>query len=278
MLESILTDENPLKEAEWIDFKSGYDQKVKEHWSKGLSGFPNSGGGILLWGVQTKTKDKYDFPEKVVLVENARELAGKLETWMSTMVDPPVLGIEVRAITDKDEKGFVVAHIPASSLKPHQAKADECHGQYFIRVGHQTLPASQPLLRTLFYPQFNPILSLTPVTVGGGVGSGHDVSFRLRNDGVSTLYDVFAVINRQDEDLQFEPDATYVVREWKTDRTTSLVGKRYLHPETMQNLGTAKMHFDAIIVVAVYGRDMKPYQWKVSGAGRSGVFKAERIV
>ena len=52
-------------------------KKAKEHWSKGLSGFANSGGGILLWGIQTKTKDKYDVPDKVVLVANARELAGK---------------------------------------------------------------------------------------------------------------------------------------------------------------------------------------------------------
>lgn len=276
-LKAIIDDENPLKEAEWIDYKSGFDTKAKEHWSKALSGFANSGGGILLWGIQTRTKDKYDVPDAIVLVANAKELAGKLETWKSTMVDPPVLGAEVRSISDKDGKGFVVAFIPESSRKPHQAKADECHGQYYIRVGHQTLPASQSLLRTLFYPQFNPVLSLTPVTIGGGVSSGHNVSFRLKNEGVSTLYDLFVVIERQDENLQFVPDEVYVVREWKTEKMTSLVGKRYLHPETMQNLGTAIVHFDAVVTVSVYGRDMKPIRWKITSTGKSGGFRAELI-
>ena len=276
-LKAIVDDENPLKEAEWIDYKSGFDQKAKEHWSKALSGFANSGGGILLWGIQTKTRDKYDVPDAIVLVVNAKELAGKLETWKSTLVDPPVLGTDVRSIAGKDGKGFVVAYIPESSLKPHQAKAEECHGQYYIRGGHQTLPASQSLLRTLFYPQFNPVLSLTPVTIGGGVSSGHSVSFRLQNEGVSTLYDLFVIIARQDEKLLFNPDDIYVVPEWKTENATSLVGKRYLHPETMQILGTAIMHFDATVAVSVYGRDMKPIKWKITGTGTSGGFKAESI-
>lgn len=280
LLEDIVEDENPLKEAEWIDFKSGYDLNAKEHWSKALSGFANSGGGILLWGIQTKTKDNYDFPDKIVLVDKAQELGGKLETWMSTMVDPPVLGTQVRSIARKDGKGFVLAFIPASNLKPHQAKAQECHGQYFIRAGHQTVPASQPLLRALFYPQFDPVLKLTPKTTGGGTASGHQVSFCLKNDGVGSLYDLYVIVDRvddQNEHLQFEPDPTYAVREWKTDKTTSLVGKAYLHPGTIHNLGTAIMHHDAIIVVSVHGRDMQPNRWMISSAGRPGVFKAGRL-
>jgi hypothetical protein len=102
-LKALVDDENPLKEAEWIDYKSGHDKKAKEHWSKGLSGFANSGGGILLWGIQTKPKDKYDIPDKVVLVANAKEFGGNLDTWKSTMVDPPVLGTDVRVIAGKDD-------------------------------------------------------------------------------------------------------------------------------------------------------------------------------
>ena len=277
MLKEIVQSDNPLQEAEWIEYKSGFDKKAREHWSKGLSGFANSGGGILIWGIQTKPKDNYDIPDKIVLVANAKELAGKLDTWKSTVVDPPVLGTEVRAILWSGEKGFVVAYIPESSLKPHQAKAEQCHGQYYIRVGHQTLPTTQPLLRTLFYPQFNPVLSLIATTIDGGVSRGHTVSFRIRNEGVATLYDIYAVIDCQNEKLFFAPDETYVVREWKTENITSVVGKRYLHPETMQNLGSANMHFDTVIIVSVYGRDMKPFRWTVAGTPRPGVFEVEQI-
>ena len=55
----------PTSEEEWLDFKSGLhgppakleplgDDKIKEIWSTALAGFANTGGGVLIWGIEVR--------------------------------------------------------------------------------------------------------------------------------------------------------------------------------------------------------------------------------
>ncbi|HEY0257853.1 MAG TPA: hypothetical protein VGC39_10455, partial [Candidatus Methylacidiphilales bacterium] len=82
-LSSLIDEESPEREAEWLDYKNGKDipldttegkDKVRALWGKALSGFANSGGGLVIWGIQTETVDNHDVPKNLALVPKPEQL------------------------------------------------------------------------------------------------------------------------------------------------------------------------------------------------------------
>jgi hypothetical protein len=151
---SAMTEEN-----EWREFKAGGfvgipsksgalgkgsfnpDQKVKALWSECLGAFANSGGGVLIWGIKAPNR----FAEGVDLVTNATGLEERLKAFANDAVDPPVVGVEVFAVTAKSgSNGFVVCHIPPSGHSPHRSIWGE--REYYLRTqdGNRPIPTANP--------------------------------------------------------------------------------------------------------------------------------------
>jgi hypothetical protein len=96
--------------------------------SKSLSGFANSDGGVLLWGVGT---GKHDHAESLHPIANCVEFAGRLKKSLLNAVQPFVDDVRIEPITRPDGSGFVKCLIPASDKTPHRAMmADR---EYFKR-------------------------------------------------------------------------------------------------------------------------------------------------
>jgi hypothetical protein len=57
------------QESDYLEFKGGskLDEKTaKKYWSKALSGFGNSEGGVLIWGVDARKTPSPDDPEVMI--------------------------------------------------------------------------------------------------------------------------------------------------------------------------------------------------------------------
>jgi len=150
------TDEN-----EWREFKAGgflralrsssrkrrqeTDRQLKSIWSESLGAFANSGGGVLIWGIRAPR----NVAEGIDLVPDAKTIENRLTQLTSDAVDPPVLGVEVVASTQKRSKsGFVVCYVPASDFSPHRSVWAE--REYYIRTqdGNRSIPTA--ILRRMF--------------------------------------------------------------------------------------------------------------------------------
>lgn len=166
-LEGLVEPSLHTEENEWRDFKvaaqlTGHfspnapaslkesnEKKIKEIWSEYLGAFGNSGGGVLLWGI--------DAPKRIAiatsLAVDANALAVRLEELVAGAVDPPIQGVRVRAITRSlsDSSGFVICLIPNSRFAPHSSKWAE-KWEYYIRVQDGNQWCQPALLRRLFYP------------------------------------------------------------------------------------------------------------------------------
>ena len=94
------------------------------------------------------------------------------------MVDPPVQGVEIRAITEGPHvtEGFVVCLIPGSIFKPHRAVRAE--KEYYFRVGDSNRTIPTGMLRTLFHPTFTPWL--VPLCSIGLVRDATAFPFRIQ--------------------------------------------------------------------------------------------------
>lgn len=129
------------------------DDDVKRTWSENLSAFANAGGGLLIWGIHAPKRRA----EKPSLTTDAAKLADRLSELQNNAVDPPIVGVELCAVTRPSAKeGFVVCLIPDSSHLPHRALWAE--REYYMRVGDSNLSVPTAILRRMFYPQSTPCL------------------------------------------------------------------------------------------------------------------------
>ena len=155
-------------EGEFLEFKGGRidENSAKKYWSQALSGFANTEGGVVIFGIKTDRVEperggrKIDTAADLDLVPNPVQLTQLLkDVHLQATVDP-VQGVDSLAVsTEPDGAGFAVCLVPEGNNKPYRAELDPTRN-YFQRVGDNFVVIPHSLLRSLFYPRSNPRLRL----------------------------------------------------------------------------------------------------------------------
>ncbi|MBF0442093.1 MAG: ATP-binding protein [Oligoflexales bacterium] len=139
-----------------LDFKrkakpenSQLDESDKRNLSRALSGFANSDGGVIIWGIDapssgTGLREKYPIME----VQNFAE---HLDSMASRMVVPQVEGVMNHVIFENREEGtgYVVTCIPKSIAAPHRAEHHNCK-RYYQRSGDSFIELEHWQLEYMF--------------------------------------------------------------------------------------------------------------------------------
>lgn len=148
----------------FLDFKRSSDdgnsrrlnQNDRNNLAKSISGFGNSSGGIVIWGVDCSVdSDGADVARAKMPINNIKRFLGNLQGAVSGCTIPPHNGVEHHAIViDGSDSGYVVSYIPASENAPHQVVGKS---QYYIRAGSDFVPAPHQVLAGMFgrHPQPN---------------------------------------------------------------------------------------------------------------------------
>lgn len=165
----------------FLDFKrsssngqgTSFDPKDRAVLSKAISGFGNSEGGVLLWGIDCPSDrgDRAGTPQFQTL-----EQPGRFCRWILDAVSgctvPAHPRIEALAIPEGNGKdsGFVAVLIPSSEVTPHQTIPSR---QYYMRAGSSFEPVPHAVLAGMFGRRPNPILynmytSAAPEVVAAG--------------------------------------------------------------------------------------------------------------
>jgi len=106
----------------------------RKNLAKALSGFANSSGGLLVWGVvAAKNVEQIDCAIAVSEIPQVRLFVGRLNTLTGQAVSPIVDGVPHKAIVSNGEAGFAVTMVPESESGPHMAKCRE--DRYYKRSG-----------------------------------------------------------------------------------------------------------------------------------------------
>lgn len=146
-----------------FDFKEKSDRSNgspteadKKNLAKAVSGFANSGGGVLIWGINDDAKAK-------PITEYGKFLDKCLELCVH-LTDPVVAGIDGACIESAsgDNQGYVIIHIPESRIHPHRVilKQENLNGHYYVRSGSSFVVASHVQLADMFGRRPKPLLDL----------------------------------------------------------------------------------------------------------------------
>ncbi len=116
------------------NFNQNNKEYDKKNISKTFSGFANSNGGIIIWGIKAKENtDKQDVATDKKPIEELTKFLNTLNRLEGQAVTPVITGIEHRKVEISDDCGFIVTYVPESEFAPHMANYAGKH--YYKRSG-----------------------------------------------------------------------------------------------------------------------------------------------
>jgi hypothetical protein len=164
--------DNSQEENLNLDFKlvknaSLKSEDDKKNLGRAVSGFANSSGGIIIWGVNARPNSiGTDCAVGLVNIEPLSMFIARLNSLTGDAVSPIVEGVLHKSIKTNEDRGFAVTLIPESDSGPHMAKLGE--DRYYKRSGDSFYRMEHYDLEDMFGRRKKPKLELSARIVPGG--------------------------------------------------------------------------------------------------------------
>lgn len=196
---------NRKAEELFLDFKRSADDgngkklhdNDRKNLAKAISGFGNSEGGVIVWGVDcSKDSDGADVAKSEFPIENVDRFVSLLQAAVSGCTTPPHIGVENYAIKKDADSGFIVTLIPKSMNSPHQSIIDS---KYYMRSGSSFSPVPHSVLVGMFGKRPQPwvflMFSVGPAKINMRQDGSKEVlcqiGFMITNNGRGIARDSF---------------------------------------------------------------------------------------
>ncbi len=159
---------NLQTEELFLDFKQAVStgkngtslhKEDRKNLAKGISGFGNSEGGVIVWGVEcSRDCDIGDVAKAKVKVKNVHRFLSWLENAISGCTIPSHNRVRNHIISvDKNGDGFVATYIPKSELAPLMTTMGN---NIYIRSGSNNVPAPYSVIAGMFGKRPQPNVEL----------------------------------------------------------------------------------------------------------------------
>ena len=152
----------------FMDFKRA-DSTGKHGWAlcnddrrnlaKCISGFGNSEGGVIIWGVEcSRDMDYGDVAQAKIKVENVHRFLSWVENAISGCTIPSHNKVRNHIIScDKDGNGYLATYIPRSEIAPLMTTIGS---HIYIRSGSNNVPAPYAVIAGMFGKRPQPNVAL----------------------------------------------------------------------------------------------------------------------
>lgn len=152
----------------------------RKNFSKLLSAFANSDGGVIFWGVRTQTVEGRDIASELQPLANPAEFAARLIKLVPNATQPVIDGVQIEVIPSGEVgSGYVKCLVPSSERAPHRAMQAE--REYYGRTTDQTYRLEHYQLEDMFGRRLRPLLVVVPEIVQES--AIWNVRLSLRNEG-----------------------------------------------------------------------------------------------
>jgi hypothetical protein len=130
--------------------------------AKAVSGFANSDGGVVCWGVSCRkaAPDEPDVANDLKPIADIQLFYSDITRFSAELVSPAVSGVEHTVIPHERDMGFVVTFVPRSDGEPHMARAKGQH-RFYYRAGESFRPMEAFQLADRYGRRPQPTLEFT---------------------------------------------------------------------------------------------------------------------
>jgi len=182
--------EKQQEENLYLEFKEISNAELshkddRRNFSKALSGFSNSDGGIIIWGVNArKNASGTDCACELKPINNLSLFISKLNGFTGQFITPIIEGVRHEKIEINTNNGFIKTFIPQSNSGPHMAKVAD--NKYYKRSGDSFYPMEHFDIEDMFGRRKKPKLEIfTKIKQGVSIGNNPEckVIICIRNTG-----------------------------------------------------------------------------------------------
>ncbi|MFB0536743.1 MAG: helix-turn-helix domain-containing protein [Anaerolineae bacterium] len=155
--------ENGEAEGPYLECKSPQSPKLssglKAQLAEAVSGFSNSGGGVILWGVSTEkhAHSGLDVLKQIESIGNCRNFARQVDKHIPLLTTPPMKAPPSTILFARKghAKGVVVTYIPPTPGDPVWSNIDT---KFYFRIGDKFSVLPYEMLKRLFAATDSPDL------------------------------------------------------------------------------------------------------------------------
>lgn len=168
----------------YVDFKTKFnhavkdvDQDLQKILSKGISGFANADGGVIIIGVDAPQNQTPTLKPITPYVEFEQEV----NSYISRSTSFPVQGVEIKSFPIAVGGGVTAVLVPKSDLAPHCSMKDK---KYYQRIGDSFLPMEHYQIADMFGKRHQPMIIPSGFISGDVNHSGRiNLTFGIKNEG-----------------------------------------------------------------------------------------------
>lgn len=163
-----------VRESQNLEYKTAADQfpdGAKKEIAKDVSAMANSGGGTIIYGVETSDKNDKTRPTGIQAIHPTN-----IETFdkvVNSQVRPPVNWAK-RLLPTTEDPQVMIVDIRASEDPPHQSLYDY---RYYRRSGTESKPMEHDLVALHFGRRLGPMLTLKIQSLGNPTGADGNPAF-----------------------------------------------------------------------------------------------------
>ncbi len=132
---------------------------LRVHLAKAASGFGNTAGGVVIWGISTTRHGHsgLDILSQLEPVGSCARFDREIRRALPTVTTPAMVSAQTKVIKRRksDTRGVVVAHIPRTQGDPLQSTQDNL---FYFRTGDQFSVAPYEMIKRLFSATATPDL------------------------------------------------------------------------------------------------------------------------
>lgn len=132
---------------------------LRQELGEAISGFANSGGGIILWGVSTAphSHSKTDVLNQIEEIGAVRNFKRQIDLATITLMDSQTVSCQSKLIlkNSSDTKGIVITLVPPTPGDPIRSITDR---EFYIRVGPNFSKMPYETIRRMFAGSAGPDL------------------------------------------------------------------------------------------------------------------------
>jgi hypothetical protein len=154
----------------------------RKNLAKCISGFANSDGGLVIWGVEArKNAQGIDCATAPAEISPLKLFLTKLNEYTGQASSPIVDGVQHRPIEKSADRGYAVTLVPQSISVPHMAKLGE--DRYYKRAGDSFYRTEHFDLEDMFGRRQKPDLNLIACPMESLGDERERVAFNFHNTG-----------------------------------------------------------------------------------------------
>ncbi|MCX6702743.1 MAG: ATP-binding protein [Candidatus Wolfebacteria bacterium] len=156
--------DNGETENQYLECKSPgeprLDKGLKQQLAEAVSGFANTGGGVIIWGLSTThhSHSGLDILTQVEEIASIKNFKIQIDLAAASVFEPQIISCQSKLLTKNpsDTKGLIITFIPPTNGDPIRSNID---GKFYIRVRDEFNEMPYETIKRMFAGTSGPDLS-----------------------------------------------------------------------------------------------------------------------